>query len=441
LSVALRAGSAGDLQRRLHTDISDHDMHDAAAHVLGLVAALSRHDRRTRGHAERVRGYARLMAQELDLDPEDADRLQWAALLHDIGKLRVAPEILNKRGKLTDEEWAQIRTHPEAGADIVRPFAEWLGPWADVVAQHHERFDGHGYPYSIAGKDISLGARIVAVIDTYDVITAARSYKRAISSTKARAEIARCSGTQFDPDIVQAFLNISLGRVRFSAGPLAGLTQLPFITAVAQPGFTLTAAAATLPGAVPAAAILTMTGVVGMGPISPAVRTAAGPAPATISQTSPGLSGGHPTGGSIAISTSAARALPRTRRGPTIRSGAASSATIYGARISITPVTTAPTPTAKIASVSAVIMSGTRTATRSTTTGPATHSETATQQGSPNRPNRRTAAATSATTSPRAAPTETRTAATWGQGDANNHAQGGRRHPASNGVSSSRENL
>ncbi len=101
------------------------------------MAALGRHDRITRGHSERVWGYARLIGAELDLSPDDADRLHWAALLHDVGKLGVAPEILNKRGRLTAAEWTKIKTHPEAGAQLIAPLAGWLGPWADAVLQHH----------------------------------------------------------------------------------------------------------------------------------------------------------------------------------------------------------------------------------------------------------------------------------------------------------------
>jgi hypothetical protein len=265
------------LHRLLATDPSNHSAAEAAEHVLSLVAALSRHDRITRGHSERVWGYARLLGIELNLSQDDADRLQWVALLHDVGKLAVAPEILNKRGRLTAAEWAEIRKHPAAGAALVAPLAEWLGPWADAVAQHHERFDGAGYPNRLESTDICLGARIVAVIDTYDVITSARSYKRPVTSRQARAELLRCAGSQFDPDIVDAFVNITTGRIRYAAGPLAGIAQLPLISSVAQTGASVSAAAAA--GALPAATAAAMSGLLAVAPGAAAAAAPAAPGP------------------------------------------------------------------------------------------------------------------------------------------------------------------
>jgi hypothetical protein len=324
LGLALGVGSASDLTRLLDTDTADHTAAEAATHVLSLVAALGRHDRITRGHSERVWGYARLIGAELDLSPGDADRLQWAALLHDVGKLYVAPEILNKRGKLTAEEWAEIKTHPEAGAELIAPLADWLGPWALAVGQHHERFDGTGYPHGVAGKDISLGGRIVAVIDTYDVITCARSYKRPISSRKARAELVRCAGSHFDPDIVDAFVNISTGRIRFAAGPLAGVAQLPFVTAVAQSG----AAVAAIPAAaIPAATALAVTAIVTAGPVAAAPSR---PVP-------PGVTSSHVTG--------PASNSPPTTRAPGIRFDATPPTTRGAAAGTTSPSPTPSTPT------------------------------------------------------------------------------------------------
>ena len=269
LALGLGSRQNTDLQELLATDLSAHTPDEAAEHVLRLVAALSHHDRITRGHSERVWGYAHLIAAELDLCPDDADRLHWAALLHDVGKLGVAPEILNKRGRLTAAEWSKIKTHPEFGARLVAPLASWLGPWAEAVSQHHERFDGTGYPNQLAGEDISLGGRIVAVIDTYDVITSARSYKRPVSSRQARAELRRCAGTQFDPAIVEAFVNISTGRVRFAAGPLAGVAQLPLISSVTQTGVAV-GAATTAAGALPAATAVAMGTLISVAPMASA---------------------------------------------------------------------------------------------------------------------------------------------------------------------------
>ena len=145
------------------------------------------------------RAYSRMIGEELNLVPDDLDRLQWAGLLHDVGKLFVPGEILNKPGALTDEEFEIIKQHPGWGAQLCEPLRGWLGDWVDAVGQHHERWDGRGYPSGIAGEEISLAARIVAVADVYDVITSVRSYKPAEGAVDGRAELARCAGTQFDP--------------------------------------------------------------------------------------------------------------------------------------------------------------------------------------------------------------------------------------------------
>ena len=110
---------------------------------------------------------------------------------------------------------------------VAEPLREWLGPWLDAIGQHHERWDGAGYPAGLSGVGISQAARIVAVADAYDTITSARSYKKALPAAAARAELARCAGEQFDPQIVRAFLAIGLGRLRRVAGPLSVLSTLP----------------------------------------------------------------------------------------------------------------------------------------------------------------------------------------------------------------------
>jgi putative nucleotidyltransferase with HDIG domain len=203
---------------------------EAATQLLALLSNLAMHDRRTRGHCERVRAYNDLIAEDLGLSQADRDRLRWAALIHDIGKLKVPARLLNKPGKPTAQEWATLRAHPLRGAQLAAPIADWLGPWADAIEQHHERWDGAGYPHGLSGSDISLGARIVAVADAFEVMTSPRPYSRAISAEAGRAEIAACAGTHFDPMVVRAFLNISLGRLRRVMGPVAWLMQVPFLS-------------------------------------------------------------------------------------------------------------------------------------------------------------------------------------------------------------------
>ncbi len=225
--VALRAGSTNRLRTDLELSRPDETAQEAATRLLALVAKLGAHDRLTRGHTERVRAYSDLIATELGLSDDDRRKLSWAVLLHDIGKLSVRAEILNKVEPLTDDEWQVLRGHPAAGAEMVAPLADWLGDWVLATGQHHERWDGKGYPNGLAGVDISLAGRIVALADAYDVITSLRSYKAPMSAAVARQEMVRCAGTQFDPDVVRAFLRVSLGRLRLVGGPLAWLASLP----------------------------------------------------------------------------------------------------------------------------------------------------------------------------------------------------------------------
>ena len=141
-------------------------------------------------------------------------------------------EILTKPGRPTDPEWEVLRRHPEYGDALVAPLRGWLTDWADAVAQHHERWDGQGYPRGLAGEEISLAARIVAVADAFDVITSVRSYKPGFASPAAREEIAACAGSQFDPRVVRAFLNVSLGRLRLVMGPLSWLAHAPILARI-----------------------------------------------------------------------------------------------------------------------------------------------------------------------------------------------------------------
>jgi hypothetical protein len=230
--LALRSGTVESLEERLRVAREADEpptAQEAAEILLQLVAALNVHDRITRGHAERVRAYSYSLGRQLGLARDELDRLNWAALLHDIGKLEVSADILNKPGKPTEEEWEQLRLHPLYGETLVEPMREWLGEWTEAVGYHHERWDGKGYPRGIGGDEIPLAGRIVAIADVFDVITSARSYKQAASASDGRAEIARCSGTQFDPRLVRAFVNISVGRMRLVMGPVSWLTHAPLL--------------------------------------------------------------------------------------------------------------------------------------------------------------------------------------------------------------------
>ena len=230
-NVALRAGNLGSAAKRQAAlaTAAGTDRAEGVEAVLTLAAALSAHDRATRGHSERVRAYTELICEELKLPTEDRLRLRWASLLHDVGKMAVPASLLNKTGALDDDEWATLRRHPEEGARLTTSLATWLGPWAAAVRHHHERWDGKGYPHGLSGTDIQLGARIVAVADAYEVMTSARAYKEPFSPAEARRRLAADAGHHFDPAVVRAFLNVSLGRLRIGAGALTWFAQLPFL--------------------------------------------------------------------------------------------------------------------------------------------------------------------------------------------------------------------
>ncbi len=185
--------------------------------LLGLLNALDLRDTETQGHSRRVALYARRLAEELGLQPDEVIEIERGALLHDIGKIGVSDTILLKPGKLTEEEWAEMRKHTMYGFEILRRM-DFLGQARLVVRNHHERFDGKGYPDRLARSDIYVGARIFAVIDTYDAMTSDRPYRKALPSSVAREEIHKHDGEQFDPDCVAAFDRIpdeDLAALRF----------------------------------------------------------------------------------------------------------------------------------------------------------------------------------------------------------------------------------
>lgn len=228
LAVALGASSRSRLAAQL-ARARDADVASDVEALVTLAAALNSHDRRTRGHSERVRALTDLLGEELGLSCADADRLRWAAFLHDIGKLRVSTRVLNKRGPLTAPEWRMIERHPAEGAAMAGRLRPWLGEWLDAIDQHHERYDGRGYPHGLQRQGISLSARLVAVADSFETMTAVRSYNKPKTVVAARHELVRCAGTHFDPRIVRHFLGVSLGRLRWRIGLAAWIAELPLI--------------------------------------------------------------------------------------------------------------------------------------------------------------------------------------------------------------------
>ena len=256
--VAMRTNTVRQLQRSLEAGpLEQVDFQEAAERLVALAGALNAHDRMTRGHTERVRAYTLMIGEELHLPKADLDRLHWAGLVHDVGKLEVPTSILNKSGRPDDDEWEILKQHPAAAVRLLEPLRPWLGEWADAASQHHERWDGNGYPFGLAGEEISLSGRVVAVADAYDVMTSVRSYKKAMTPQAARAELLRCAGTQFDPDVVRAFLNISVGKLRLVMGPLSWLAQAPVLGNVPLGTVAVTAASSLVSVAIAVAAGLT----------------------------------------------------------------------------------------------------------------------------------------------------------------------------------------
>lgn len=214
------AGSFGYRDVRLLTGIAAHASvalekamlfrrmrDDMTKTITALSATLDVNERFQRGHADRVMDYAMAIGEELDLPHDDVEVLRFAGLLHDIGKIGVSEEILLKPTRLTSEEMDHVRRHAEIGAGIVDQI-EFLDSVTPVIMHHHERWDGTGYPAGLAGRAIPLLARVLAVADSFDAMTSVRTFRSAMPVAAARVELEAGAGTQFDPDVVKAFLAV-----------------------------------------------------------------------------------------------------------------------------------------------------------------------------------------------------------------------------------------
>jgi putative nucleotidyltransferase with HDIG domain len=180
--------------------------------IKALIEAIEAKDPYTRGHSENVAKYSMLLGNELGLSPEALDRLHAAALLHDIGKIGIREDVLNKPTKLNSEEYEHIKKHPEISAQIVGRIPD-LAIVASIIKHHHEHYNGQGYADGLKGDEIPIESRILAIADTFDAMTSDRPYRQSCSKQKAFAELRKCANKQFDPELVEVFIK-ALKNVR-----------------------------------------------------------------------------------------------------------------------------------------------------------------------------------------------------------------------------------
>ncbi|HEY5625052.1 MAG TPA: HD-GYP domain-containing protein, partial [Dehalococcoidia bacterium] len=173
--------------------------------ISAMASAIGLKDDMTSGHSQQVSDLASILAQQMKVPKKDVQVIQQATVLADVGKLQVAKSILSKEGELTEGEWMEMQRHPKLGSKILTEVLH-LSAAGEIVLAHHERFDGDGYPHGLKGDDIPLGARIYAVADSYIAMTSDRPHRRKMPHERALREILRSSMTQFDPDVVRAFV-------------------------------------------------------------------------------------------------------------------------------------------------------------------------------------------------------------------------------------------
>ena len=198
-----------------HASARRQDAFDAT--LRSLVTAIEAKDLYTRGHAERVSRLAAMVARERRLPSGTVRRIQYAALMHDVGKLTIDTKVLQKPGKLSVEEFEHMKVHPIRGSEIVSEI-DLLAEMVDGIRHHHERMDGRGYPDGLAGEQLSMVARLIMVCDAFDSMTSTRSYRRAMPVESAIAELRRCQGSQFDTHMIDA-LEIAIGKNRWIPAP------------------------------------------------------------------------------------------------------------------------------------------------------------------------------------------------------------------------------
>jgi HD-GYP domain-containing protein (c-di-GMP phosphodiesterase class II) len=187
---------------RLHEEVTE----GCKTTIKALAATIDAKHPYTRGHSQRVMEYALIGAYALKLTENDIEPIEYGGILHDTGKIGIPDSILNKPGPLNEEEWKIMMQHPVIGANIIKDIP-FLDRARELVLRHHERFDGKGYPDKLSFEQIPLGARLIAVADTFDTMTTNRAYRDALTKDQAINELLKCSGTQFCPDTVRAFIS------------------------------------------------------------------------------------------------------------------------------------------------------------------------------------------------------------------------------------------
>lgn len=180
---------------------------DLVASIKTLISVINAKDRYTYGHVERVVFYSRLIAEKLQLDEVQKKNLIYGAYMHDIGKINIAKDILIKKMKLTNDEWEMLKQHPANGVEIIEP-VKTLNDIKPLIMHHHERYDGRGYPDGLKGGEIPYLARILTVVDSFDAMTSNRPYNVRKTYNEAIEELVKCSGTQFDPNIAEVFIEV-----------------------------------------------------------------------------------------------------------------------------------------------------------------------------------------------------------------------------------------
>lgn len=206
--ASLETGDELEDLARAYNAMTSHIIDSYESMVRTLSAALEARDPYTAGHVERVSRYAKAIAEEMGVDAKTVHQIVMGAILHDIGKIGVSDAVLRKPGALDDGEREQMRRHSSRGKDILDSSSDAPSEMKDFILYHHEQFDGKGYPYGLKGTDIPLGDRIIAVADAFDAMVTDRPYRQGLPRETALAELNKCSGRQFDPEVLEAFLKV-----------------------------------------------------------------------------------------------------------------------------------------------------------------------------------------------------------------------------------------